>query len=86
MSSAEAQEVYNRRSSIEQPMEAQEHFSEQFDLTQPEQAMSSYQKFVITVVFIYLAIADSTLDSCTNTPNNNMIWSSDVDHQDEMPI
>jgi hypothetical protein len=44
MSSAEAQQVYNRRESISEPMEAQEEFAQQYDLSQPEKAMSSYQK------------------------------------------
>ena len=45
MSSAEAQIVYSQATFAE-PMEAQEGFVRQFDLSQPEQAMSSYQKFV----------------------------------------
>jgi hypothetical protein len=47
MSSAEAQVVYNRSSSSE-PMGAQEGFAQQFDLSQPEKAMSSYQKSVFS--------------------------------------
>jgi len=45
MSSAEAQVVYNRSSSSE-PMEAQKGFAQQFDLSQPEKAMGSYQKLM----------------------------------------
>ena len=45
MSSAEAQVVYNQ-ASFSEPDEAQEMFASQFDLTRPEIAMSSYQRFV----------------------------------------
>ena len=45
MSSAEAQVAYEQ-TPFSEPNEAQEVFARQFDLTQPEQAMSSYQKFV----------------------------------------
>lgn len=45
MSSAEAQVVYEQTPFTE-PDEAQETFARQFDLTQPEQAMSLYQRFV----------------------------------------
>ena len=45
MSSSEAQAAYNQAIFIE-PMEAQEGFAQQFDLSQPDKAMSSYQKLV----------------------------------------
>ncbi len=44
MSSAEAQIVYTRGADFIQPVEAQDTFAHQFDLSQPDQAMESYQK------------------------------------------
>ena len=49
MSSAEAQVVYNRNS-LSEPQEAEESFARQFDLSRPEKAMSSYQRFVVYAV------------------------------------
>ena len=45
MSSAEAQVAYNK-GSFSEPLAAQEGFARQFDLSQPEQARSSYQRSV----------------------------------------
>ncbi|KAK3057415.1 hypothetical protein LTR09_001599 [Extremus antarcticus] len=46
MSSAEAQIVYTRGADFIQPVEAQDTFAHQFDLSQPDQAMESYQKIM----------------------------------------
>lgn len=43
MSSADAQIAFQRGGAYE-PVEAQDKFAQQFDLSRPEQAMSSYQK------------------------------------------
>jgi hypothetical protein len=43
MSSAEAQIVYNSGAFFE-PVEAQEGFAKQFDLSQPDKAMDAYQR------------------------------------------
>jgi hypothetical protein len=45
MSSAEAQVVYNRKASLSEPMEAQEGFAQQFDLSRPAKAMDEYQRY-----------------------------------------
>ncbi len=46
MSSAEAQIIYNQ-GHFSEPMEAQEGFARQFDLSQPDKAMDEYQKYVL---------------------------------------
>ena len=48
MSSAEAQIAYEKGNTLK-PVESQEMFTQQFDLSQPEKAMSSYQKYVLTL-------------------------------------
>ena len=55
MSSAEAQIVANRSASSELN-EAQETFARQFDLSQPDEAMSSYQKFVFPAHLFYYGL------------------------------
>lgn len=44
MSSADAQLAYNKKGTAMEPVDTQEMFAQQFDLSQPEKAMSSYQK------------------------------------------
>ncbi|KAK3679659.1 hypothetical protein LTR78_000034 [Recurvomyces mirabilis] len=46
MSSADAQLAFQKQSNRMQPTEVQEKFSQQFDLSRPEVAMSSYQKLL----------------------------------------
>lgn len=48
MSSAEAQIAYNKASPIE-PQRAQEQFAQYYDLSRPEDAMTSYQKYVLSL-------------------------------------
>ena len=72
MSSAEAQVVYNR-GSFSEPMEVQEGFAKQFDLSRPEIAMDSYQRLVnawptLDMHYIMLTIVT---ESCTSTRSNN---------------
>lgn len=46
MSSADAQLAYSKSGNVLQPVESQENFTQHFDLSQPEKAMTSYQKYV----------------------------------------
>lgn len=48
MSSADAQLTYTKKGTAMEPVDTQEMFAHQFDLSQPEKAMSSYQKCVST--------------------------------------
>ncbi|KAK6389426.1 hypothetical protein LTR65_006807 [Meristemomyces frigidus] len=45
MSSAESQNAYNQ-SGFSEPMEAQDHFAQQYDLGNPEEARSLYQRIM----------------------------------------
>jgi len=47
MSSAEAQIVYNSGRRFSVPDAAQENFAQQYDLANPEKAMSSYQRYLV---------------------------------------
>ena len=73
MSSAEAQVVYNQ-SSFSEPMEAQEGFARQFDLSQPEQAMSSYQRYAWDKRLPTFTSSNMVPESCISTPSNSSKW------------
>jgi hypothetical protein len=55
-----------------EPMSAQHNFANNFDLDNPDAAMSAYQKYVI---FLILVLRSSTTNfssgSCTSTPSAN---------------
>lgn len=76
MSSADAQIVYNRHGSSgsSESVEAQDSFAQQFDLANPEEAMSSYQKYASLLCHPYTferMLIRSLPGLCTNTPCNN---------------
>ena len=73
MSSAEAQNVYQRGNDFVEPNEAQESFSQQFDLSQPEVAMSAYQQSVPPIIYVCTRLTPRP-GSCTSTPSNNSRW------------
>jgi len=53
------------------PVEAKESFAQQFDLNRPDQAMSSYQKYVLICQHVSDPSTNNTSGSCTSTPSNN---------------
>ncbi|KAH9831084.1 hypothetical protein Tdes44962_MAKER02162 [Teratosphaeria destructans] len=72
MSSAEAQRAYQRGGFME-PVAAQEQFSQQYDLANPEKAMASYQK--ILHQHTMQQYESATKSSRRRSPNGNELAS-----------
>lgn len=77
--STQTQSAYVAHGFIE-PHAAEDHFAQQFDLSNPEHARDSYQRFVSssfsrTIYNMYMpAVLTAKLDSYISTPSNSSKW------------
>ena len=65
------QSVYVSGDGFSEPMSAQHNFANNFDLDNPERAMTDYQRYDSAYLLRLVTVANITSGSCTSTPSVN---------------